>query len=376
MFDFLLFTVLAVAIVWIATRIFLRAPDHSRFDEPVVPSVGSRGEASQEIGEVHRRLDDMANELQNVPRREQTETLRRIMDEGLLGAPVKAEDLGVTTNAADADGVPAEWVLAPGADTTRRLLYIHGGGFYAGSPTSARMLTAALSKLCGVAVLSIDYRLLPENRRMDSVVDCQLAYCWMLINGPERTGSADQVFVAGDSAGGNLALMLSAWARDEDVRSMDGVIAFSPSTDSTLEGKSFRVNVESDPMLGPALGPFARMPATLKALLGLLLSRVNPRNPTVSPLFGRLDNLPPTLVQASDCEMLVDDARRYVNKAVSQGSPAELQTWPGMVHVFQMFSHVLPESTEALENVAHFVAKQGVGGRASNEAPAPSAQAV
>ncbi|MCP4997672.1 MAG: alpha/beta hydrolase, partial [Hyphomicrobiales bacterium] len=269
------------------------------------------------------------------------------MDEGLLGAPVKAQDLGVTTQAADAGGVPAEWVLAPAADTRRRLLYIHGGGFYAGSPTSARMLTAALSKSCGVAVLSIDYRLLPENRRMDSVVDCQRAYRWIIENGPDGPAAADHVFVAGDSAGGNLALMLSAWARDEDVEVMDGVIAFSPSTDSALEGKSFRDNVDSDPMLGPPLGPFARMPATLKALLILLLSRVNPRNPTVSPLFGRLDNLPPTLVQASDCEMLLDDARRYVNKAISQGSPAELQTWPGMVHVFQMFSHILPESTEA-----------------------------
>jgi acetyl esterase/lipase len=372
--DTLLIAVIVVAVIWTATRMLLRAPDHSRFDEPVVPSTGSRREASQEIGEVHRRLDDMAAELQDVPRRELAATLRRIMDQGLLGAPVAAEDLGVSTQAADAGGVPAEWVLAPGADTMRRLLYIHGGAFYAGSPTSARMLTAALSKLCGVAVLSIDYRLLPENRRLDSVVDCQSAYRFVIDHGPEGPGLASQVFVAGDSAGGNLALMLSAWARDEKLRRMDGVIAFSPSTDSTLEGKSFRNNIDTDPMLGPALGPLARMPATLKALLGVLLSRVNPRNPLVSPLFGRLDHL--TLVQASDCEMLLDDARRYVNKARSQGSPAELQTWPGMVHVFQMFAHLLPESTEALENVARFVAEQGAGGQGSNEAAAHSAQAV
>ncbi len=376
MLDTLLVAAIVVVAIWLVVRIFLRAPDHSCFDEPVIPSVSGRREASKEIGEVHRLLDDLAAEVQGVPRREQTAVLRRIMDQGLLGAPVTAEDLGVTTQAADAGGVRAEWVLAPGADSRRRLLYIHGGGFYAGSPASARMLTAALSRFCGVAVLSIDYRLLPENRRMDSVADCQRAYRWIIENGPDGPAVAGQVFVAGDSAGGNLALMLSAWARDEEVRRMDGVIAFSPSTDSTLEGKSFRDNVDSDPMLGPALGPFVRMPATLKALLILLLSRVNPRNPIVSPLFGRLDDLPPTLVQASACEMLIDDARRYVNKAVSQGSPAELQTWPGMVHVFQMFSHILPESTEALENVAHFVARQAAGGQVSNEAPAASAQAV
>ena len=293
MLDTLLIAVIVVVAIWLAVRMFLRAPDHSRFDEPVVPSAGSRREASEEIGEVHRLLDDMAAELQDVPRREQTATLRRIMDQGLLGAPVAAADLDVSTQAADAGGVPAEWVLAPGADTKRRLLYIHGGGFYAGSPTSARMLTAALGKFCGVAVLSIDYRLLPENRRMDSVEDCQRAYRWIIDNGPEGPAAADQVFVAGDSAGGNLALMLSAWARDEGVRLMDGVIAFSPSTDSTLEGKSFRDNIDTDPMLGPALGPFARMPATLKSLLGFLLSRANPRNPIVSPLLRtpRLKNL-------------------------------------------------------------------------------------
>lgn len=276
MFDYLLFAVLIIAIVWIATRVFLRAPDHSEFDEPIVASAGSRGQASPEISEVHRLLGDMAKELQNVPRREQTATLRRIMDKGLLGAPVAAAELGVSAKLVDAGGVPAEWVLAPGADSSRRLLYIHGGAFYAGSPTSARMLTAALSKYCGVAVLSIDYRLLPENRRMDSVVDCQNAYRWMIDNGPDGPALAGQVFVAGESAGGNLALMLSAWARDENVQLMDGVIAFSPSTDSCLEGKSFRNNIETDPMLGPALGPVARMPATLKALLGLLLARVNP----------------------------------------------------------------------------------------------------
>ena len=375
MLDYLLIAVIVVAVIWTATRVLLRAPDHSRFDVPVLPSAGSRREASQEIGEVHRRLDDMATELQDVPRREQTATLRRIMEQGLLGAPVAAEDLNVSTQGADAGGVPAEWVLAPGADVDRRLLYIHGGGFYAGSPTSARMLTAALSKFCGVAVLSIDYRLLPENRRLDSVVDCQRAYRWIIDNGPDGPGVAGQVFVAGDSAGGNLALMLSAWVRDAGLRLMDGVIAFSPSTDSTLEGKSFRNNIDTDPMLGPALGLFARMPATLKSLLGFLLSRVNPRNPLVSPLFGRLDSLPPTLVQASDSEMLIDDARRYVNKARSQGSPAELQTWPGMVHVFQMFMHVLPESTEALENVARFVAEQAASGQVSDEVSAIRAQA-
>ena len=170
MIDFFIITFIFVAIVWIATRLFLRAPDHSRYDEPVAASAGSRSEASPKIADVHRWLEEMNAELQGMRRAEQIAALRRILDEGLIGAPVTADELGVQAYAVDADGVPAEWVLAAGADSDKRLLYIHGGGFCVGSPTSARMLTAALSERCGMAVLSIDYRLMPENRRMDSIV--------------------------------------------------------------------------------------------------------------------------------------------------------------------------------------------------------------
>lgn len=355
MLNVLLVVALVVVTIWLIVRLFFRAADHSAFARGGLFRTHGDGKPSAEIAEIHRRIDAMAKEMQAIPLREQTAALRRMMDEGMLGAPISANELGVETLKTDASGVPAEWVMAPGADGDRRLLYIHGGGFYAGSAVSARMLTAKLSALAGVAVLAIDYRLMPENRRMDSVTDCQRAYRWIIENGPDGPGEAHHLFVAGDSAGGNLALMLSAWARDENLRRMDGVIAFSPSTDSTLEGKSFRDNIDTDPLLGPSLRSFARMPPTMKALVALTLGRINPRNPLVSPLFGELHDLPPTLIQASDCEMLIDDAKRYVNKAVEQGSPVELQTWPGMVHVFQMFWHVLPEANEALKNAAKFI---------------------
>ena len=177
----------------------------------------------------------------------------------------------------------------------------------------------------------------------------------ILGNRPGGPHTASEIFVAGDSAGGNLTLMLSAWARDENIRRMDAVIAFSPSTDSTLANPSILKNIETDPMLGPGLGPLARMPVALKALGALIAGQMSPRNPLMSPLFGDLSELPPTLVQASDCEMLFDDSVRYVNKARSHGSPVTLQIWPGMVHVWQMFQHVLPEAGLAIDEVAAFV---------------------
>lgn len=369
LFNTLVIAALVIAAVLLAAHVFLLAPDHSRFDGPLSESGRKRRTVSPENTELLRQLDGMLAEVNGTSLPKRLQRLRRIMDEGVIGAPVDPDELGVSLKLVDAGGVPSEWVLAPDADSERRILYIHGGGFVVGSPSSARMLTAKLSKLCGAAVLSVDYRLMPENRRMASVDDCQSAYRWILDNGPDETGPAREIFVAGDSAGGNLALMLSAWARDNDLRLMDGVIVFAPSTDSTLAGKTFRDNIETDPLLGPPLRTLARLPAPIRALFGLFSGRINPRNPLVSPQFGQLSDLPPTLVQVSESEVLLDDARRYVNKAISQGSPAELQTWPGMVHVFQMYWHMLPEANEALAEAARFVEKS-----ASNRSAAVSAQ--
>jgi acetyl esterase/lipase len=359
--DTLVYTLLFLLVSWLAVRLFLRTPDYSQFDLPHVAFTGRDGEASAENEQVLELVQEMHATLSSLPRRQQMAEMRRLMDEGFTASSADAKSLRVTIDAVDINGMPAEWVVAPRADADRRLLYLHGGGFFVGSPRSHRMMTTELSRRCGVAVLAIEYRLMPENPRMGSVFDSQRAFRWMIDNGPAGQGEAREIYVAGDSAGGNLALMLSAWVRDKGLADINGVVAFSPSTDSTLAGGSIKSNIATDPMLGPALGAFARMPVILKALAAFFGSRTNPRDPLVSPLFGNLSDLPPTLVQASESEMLLDDARRYVNKARSQGSPATLQTWPGMVHVWPMFHNVLPEGKEALDQVAKFVAKVSAG---------------
>ncbi len=249
-----------------------------------------------------------------------------------------------------------EWVLGPGANPRRRILYIHGGAFYAGSPKSHRSMTDRLSRLLDAAVFSLDYRLMPEHRRQDGIDDCRNAYRWILANGPEGAEELDFLLVAGDSAGGNLTLSTIAWARDEGLRAADAVVAFSPSTDSTLESPSWRSNLASDPMLGPGFGKLLKLPRPLLLWLQWLRDRIRPLDPRVSPLRGDLSGLPPVLVQASEAEMLFDDARRYVARAEEAGSPALLQTWPYMVHVWQIFNPELPEAEEAFANVAEFVA--------------------
>jgi len=345
------------AIAWLIVRVFLVAPDYSRFDEPRHELHRDRGAVSAESSEVMRLLDAMQDKLQAEPKYRRLKLLRKIFDEGFTGSPMQAAELGVDIEAVDVNGVNGEWVVAPGASPDRRLLYLHGGAFAIGSPLSHRMITSALSNSCNVAVLAIDYLLMPEHRRKAAIADCQTAYRWILENGPDGPNAAEGIYVAGDSAGGNLTLMLSAWARDANIRRMDAVIAFSPSTDSTLANPSTVKNIGTDPLLGPGLGPPARMPVEIKTLAALLAGLMNPLNPLMSPLFGDLSDLPPTLVLASDCEMLFDDSVRYVNKARSQGSPVTLQVWPGMAHVWPMFQHVLAEARQAIDEVAAFIAE-------------------
>ena len=255
----------------------------------------------------------------------------------------------------EADGVRCEWVLAPGADPERRVLYLHGGAFIAGSPHSHRAATSRFSAVARAAVLAVDYRLMPENTRLDLVADCQAAYRWLLDNGPQGPGPARRVYVGGDSAGGNLVLVLSAWARDAGLRQPDAVVALSPLTDSTYTSPSIRGNLATDTLLSTLFGRLARVPQSVLSWMFVLDNRLRPVNPLVSPVRGDLSGLPPTLLQVSESEILYDDARRYVNKALAAGTPARLQSWPGLLHVWQLFYPEIPEAGAAWRRVGDFI---------------------
>ena len=211
-------------------------------------------------------------------------------------------------------------------------------------------------------MLAINYRLLPEHGRRAGIEDCQTAYRWLIDHGPlsgqarSQCIPAHKLWVAGDSAGGNLALVLIAWVRDSGLRTPDGAVALSPATDATLASPSLRQHVRTDPMLGPLLGPLSRVPQTALLWAAWLYTRINPRDPLVSPVYGDLSRLPPVLVQSSGAEMLRDDARRYVNRAIAAGSPVQLQTWDHMVHVWQIFHPELPEGRQALDEIQAFLA--------------------
>lgn len=254
-----------------------------------------------------------------------------------------------------------EWVMAPNAASNRRILYIHGGGWSAGSPKSHRAITDRLSRLANACVFAIDYRLLPEHCYLDGVIDCQQAYRWLLDNGPDGPSPVTFMVIAGDSAGGSHTLALIAWIRDQGLTAPDAAIALSPATDLMLSSLRNPANLEADAMLGPIIQRLAWVPAPLLWCGLALTMRALPSNPLVSPLHGDLHHLAPTLIQVSESEALLDSAQQYVAKAQAAGSIVEIQTWPAMAHVWHIFTPPLLEAEQAFARIGEFLTRVEAG---------------
>ena len=344
----------ALATWWVGAW-YVRGPDLQAFDQPADGKQRQKFSSGPSLNDEHRAviasLGGITAVVKNTPRLQHLRVLRDYIDNFSANRVFDARFVPV-----DAAGVKAEWVLAPGADPRRRTLYIHGGAWIMGSPRSHRAITTRFSAITGGAVLAIDYRLMPEHSRMAGIADCRNSYRWMLDNGPEGTAAASAVYVAGDSAGGNLTLSLIAWVRDQGLRAPDAAVALSPATDGTLGSPSLRNNIPTDAMLGPLFGPLSWVPRSAMLWFNWLRARIRPDNPVVSPIFGDLSGLPPLLIHASDVEMLLDDSVRYANKARAAGSPVTLQTWNHMVHVWHIFDPDLTEARQAFDEIRKFLA--------------------
>ncbi len=245
----------------------------------------------------------------------------------------------VEINSVDLDGVPAEWQIAAGAMKDKVILYFHGGGYIMGSPNSTRMISIKLGIATKARILSIDYRLAPENPYPQGIEDCISSYKWLLSRGFDPKN----IIISGDSAGGYFTLITLIKLRDEGIPLPAGAILFSPATDLALTGESVITNGPTDPILAD-LGVFWWNEC--------YLAGADPLSPEVSPFYANPINLPPILTQVSTSEMLYDDARLFVEKAKIAGVDAILQTWDDTLHEFQIYD--LPESTEAFEKVRKF----------------------
>ena len=268
----------------------------------------------------------------NIPAmREMTDKAGGSFPEGVTGAPVQA------------GGVPAEWIDAPGGSTDHALLYLHGGGYVAGSIDSHRNLTGHLAQALGCRVLALDYRLAPENVHPAPVEDSVAAYNWLLAEGFEPGHLA----IAGDSAGGGLTFATLLKLRDTGVALPAAAVGISPWVDMSGSGESMTTRAAVDPMVQPGMLGQIR-----DAFLG---PDGDMSDPYASPLDGDLNGLPPTLVQVGDHEVLLDDSTRLETKARAAGVDITVQVWPEMVHVWHTSASFVPEADQAIAGIAEFL---------------------
>jgi acetyl esterase/lipase len=264
---------------------------------------------------------------------------RRNMEQLAATAPPLA---GLTAEPVDAGGVPAEWVSMPGADPQRMLLYTHGGGYTTGSLNTHRRFVGLLSAAAGVRVLNLDYRLAPEHPHPAAVEDATAAYRWLLAHGADPA----KVVLGGDSAGGGLAAATLVALRDAGDPLPAGAVLISPWTDLTLTSETMTTRAEVDPMCSAE---------TLKSSADAYLGGAEPKQPTISPRFADLDGLPPLLVHVGDAEVLLDDSTGLAAAALEAGVDVTLWVAPEMIHVWHVFSGLLPESDVAIAKVADWL---------------------
>ncbi len=351
----LIVTLILLVVLYLVAKIYLSGPDLSIYDTPV----GQTFKSKDDDLEANKRLVNMLRDVK------QQATASRSPIKGMRivrkFADELSDDLETDTEfqSVMANGVPCEWAIGPNANPNTRVLFLHGGAFLFGSSKGHRKFTDKLAKISGGVVLSADYRMLPENGRHASINDAQQAYKWLLKNSPSsdnETTPVETLMVAGDSAGGNLALMLSAWSKTGAERKPDAVVAFSPSTDSTFVSPTLKSNAKTDKILGPSLGLVTKLPESVKAWVATCVLRANPANPLLSPLFQDLSNLPPTLIHASSNEILLGEANRYVNKAWASGSDIRFQVWENQVHDWHLFNMGYGSANDAWSEVEAFLA--------------------
>ncbi len=329
--------------------------EFSKYDKPdgeYFSFVSNEHRSTTEIAleKLRKKINKATKEMQSAVLRKRILILRKVMDSFFDGLEIKS-----SIKRAGGDNLSSEWVLSDKANSKNRILYIHGGAFFAGSTKSHRVITDRLSQITNFSVLAINYRLIPENNRLDSLYDCMNAFHWLKKYGPKGLETAEKIVVIGDSAGGNLALALSAMLREQADCQPNAVVALSPITDSRLVNPSVKKNINSDFVLEPIMKNFTWLSKIGLGFAAKMVTRHNPFDVKVSPLLGKLNDLPPTLVQVSDSEILFDDARRYVNKAVDCGSVAKLQVWENMPHVWHIFYPELTQANDAFIEITRFI---------------------
>ncbi len=261
----------------------------------------------------------------------------------LLGSSkdVLIEDVDIHDHAKTGDMLQGEWVYVNRAHMKKYvILYCHGGGYSTGSRLYARTLTGKLAMSTSMDVLSFDYGLAPEHPYPAALEDAMKVWDYLMLLG---YGARD-VILAGDSAGGNLALALTLKLRKEKRLLPRGLVLMSPWTDLTSSGQSHKTKAQIDPVLNAAY---------LAEMIHNYAAQEDLTNPLISPLFGEYEGFPPTYIQVGENEVLQDDAKMLYQKLLKANVSVRLDIFPGMWHVFQMSP--FKTAYEAMDRNAEFI---------------------
>lgn len=246
---------------------------------------------------------------------------------------------GTATESIDPSaGVAGEWVRAPGVDNDRVVVWLHGGGYVIGSPTSHRPLASRLSASSRAPVLLVDYRLAPEHPAPAALDDALAAYTHVL----DRGVGADRVAMGGDSAGGGLALCATVALRDQGTPLPVGLALSSPWVDLSLAGASVTANEKTDLVLSPDL---------VTHWAAAYLGGLDPRSGALSPLDADSHGLPPMLVHVARRELLYDDSLALESWAHQAGADLSLVVDDEMVHHWHVWAGLFPEADQAVADM-------------------------
>ena len=236
----------------------------------------------------------------------------------------------------------ADWVFFGDAPGDKAILYLHGGGYSLGSTRTHRELAAYVAKYSGARVLLPDYRLAPENPFPCALDDAVFAYHWLLGQGI----ACGNIAIAGDSAGGGLAIALAVALRDAGDPAPAAIACMSPWTDLAVTGDSIATNAAVDPVLNAA---------SIKRMAAAYIGQADARLPLISPLYAYFSGLSPLLIHVGTDEMLLDDSKRIAEKARRAGVDVTLKIYDRMWHVFHLNVRAMPEAKKAVKAFGAFI---------------------
>jgi len=252
----------------------------------------------------------------------------------------------VTFESATVGDVQGFWVHPASSRSDEAILHVHGGWFNAGSARAYRHLVGHIAARAGARAFVPDYRLAPEHPFPAAVDDVLATYRGMDGSGIQR------IAVTGDSAGGNLALVLASCVAAKAVpvkATLVGAAALSPVTDLTLSGTTYETRADADPY-------FTKQ--QVAELVHSYLGSADANDPRASPLRGPFSGLPPIRIHVGDDEVLLDDSRRYVERALADGVDARLDVWTGMPHGFPAIIGAIKASAQALDATGLFLTER------------------